>query len=539
MKIRDAMKIFDNLEIGVQIIDENFRYVYLNNSILNDVNKSRDEHIGKTMSEVYPGIEHTKVFKKISLCLKNSVPQKFKNEFIFEDNTITYWEITIEKIHEGVLVFSRNITDTEDGAKLLLESNLRLKKEIEKSSELLNISLEKLDEENLKFSIIFNHLPDPCMIVDFENFQISDCNPAMTKILEASKKEIIGETIYKISPDHQEHVKLSSKEYGEKIAKELIKSSFVRFESEHKSFTGRQLFVDASVSFIIMNGRKKLLCVWKDNTLLKKQQEEIQLQTKIAQNNAKLASVGLLAAGVGHEINNPLTIITGYLYSIRYKYLNKDAVPKNELLKVFSKIEIASERIAKIVSGLRTFSRDDNDLVNFFSPVKVICENYDLLSNIYERDKIHLQLDIQSESRDILLFGSRGKFQQVIINLLSNAKDAVAKKNNKKISISSGVEDGYIKVVVEDNGSGIPFEVQEKMYDPFYTTKDVNRGTGIGLSLVHDFVYELDGRLELQTEIDKGTKFTVLLPLEKYAQTSPSFKKYNFDSLFTPSLLSQ
>ena len=507
------MNIFENLETGVQIIDETYRYRYLNKSLLNELNRPADDYLGKTMSEVYPGIEETQLFQKITECLQNSTFQKMKNEFIFEDNQITYWDITIEKIPEGVIIFSKNITNTDEGISLLLESNKRLQNKIKESSKLLAIANKKIGEENIKFTKIFNYLPDPCFIVDIETLLIIECNPAMEKILDASRKDIIGFSHIDLSPEYQKHLNKSSLEANQEVQEMLQNEYFLRFEWDHRTLSGRPIFVDVSVSHLLINGKKLFLCVWKDNTLIKKQQAEIEAQTKRAQHNAKLASVGLLAAGVGHEINNPLTIINGYLFNLKNKLLNNKISSIEDLSRIFHNIERASERIAKIVTGLNNFSRNDNSVYTKFSPLEVINESFNLVEAIYKKDHVDLKLVLLNDCIDEVIFGSRGKFEQIIMNLLSNAKDAVRLNSTKKIDFECFNDRYYFYMKVTDNGPGIPDEIQDKIFDPFFTTKEINRGTGLGLSLAHEFVQELNGNISFNSVAGVGTSFFISIPI--------------------------
>jgi PAS domain S-box-containing protein len=509
------VNIFDNLETGVQIIDDSVCYRYLNNSLLQQIDMPLDAYIGKAMTEVYPGIENTQLYQKILTCLETSSAQKFKNEFIFEGNRITYWDVKIERITEGVIIFTNDITNTKEGMQLLLESNLRLKDEIDNSSKLLEIAKQKVCEENLKFTKIFDNLPDPCFIVDLDSYQIQDCNPAMEKALGGTRKEILGLSHIDISPAFQKSFNKTSFEASIEIFERLQQKDFVRFEWEHLTLDGDPLYVDVSVSHLIINNKDLFLCVWKDNTLIKKQQQEIVTQTKRAQLNAKLASVGLLAAGVGHEINNPLAIINGYIFNLKRKINNEYNFSDEELLRIFNKVEHASERISKIVSGLKNFSRLENDKESFmpFSPLEVIKESFDFVDAIYRKDQIKLSLNSFIEFDRVLVNGSREKFEQVIMNLLSNAKDAVARNCEKKIEIECAKDNDKIIIAIKDNGTGVSKDLQEKIFDPFFTTKEVGKGTGLGLSLAHEYIQEMNGDLRIESTRGFGASFYISIPL--------------------------
>jgi C4-dicarboxylate-specific signal transduction histidine kinase len=237
---------------------------------------------------------------------------------------------------------------------------------------------------------------------------------------------------------------------------------------------------------------------------------QIELQA-IASQSAKLASVGVLAAGVGHEINNPLAIATGYMARVK-----KDLVENNrgskKILDYIEKVEIANERVRKIVDGLRTFSRSDTDHLEAISLQEAVDQTVNLISEIYEKDGISI---IREDSGlDLLTKGNLGKLQQIILNLIDNAKDATEGRESRKIylSLKKNSKDTLI-FSVRDNGEGISDEIRDKILDPFFTTKGVGNGTGMGLGIVVKLLHELKGELVIDSEVEVGSTFSVILPL--------------------------
>ncbi|MGE3609489.1 MAG: PAS domain S-box protein [Bacteriovoracaceae bacterium] len=235
-----------------------------------------------------------------------------------------------------------------------------------------------------------------------------------------------------------------------------------------------------------------------------------------ALHNAKLASIGQLAAGVGHEINNPLAIISGQVSVISelISSSNFSADKVNERLK---KIENSVTRISNIVKGLRTFTRSDQDQISNFNISKLLNESIDLLKEIYAKEEVLLTYETQCPDSNIV--GNQGRIQQLFVNLISNAKDATIGKKKREISIKLETKDGHVVINVCDNGHGIGQEIKDRIFDPFFTTKEVNKGTGLGLSIVNTIVKEHNGRIELETELNVGTKFIVYLPLAHFLNT--------------------
>lgn len=254
--------------------------------------------------------------------------------------------------------------------------------------------------------------------------------------------------------------------------------------------------------------------VKKQKKAIEKQYEEIARQKRMAHQNEKLASIGVLAAGIGHEINNPLSIIKGQLEKLKSLVTGKD-----EISERVNKVNNSARRIERIVSSLRKFSRqskDDSDdgekLINISA---LFIDTVTMLKELYEKDGVKLGLYL-SLKEDLFIRGDRGKFQQVLINLISNAKDAVEGRKNAQIKVVVKSQGDKVDISVLDNGIGISKNDQAKIFDLFYTTKDVGRGTGIGLSLTREFVQDVfHGQISVRSELGKGTSFHVTVPAIK------------------------
>ena len=239
------------------------------------------------------------------------------------------------------------------------------------------------------------------------------------------------------------------------------------------------------------------------------QTDTLKLQEELLQ-ASKLSAIGELAAGVGHEINNPLAIVAGNVERMRTE-LNKLNIQNNKLDNFLAKNQIAIERIKDIVNGLRTFARPDTDHQECINVKFAISQTLDLVSEIFKKEGVEVT---QEFCQDELHFtGAIGKFQQVLMNLLSNAKDATEGQVNRKISLKLIHDDSYCELQVTDNGTGISDDVCSKIFDAFYTTKGFGEGTGLGLSLSANLIRELDGTLDFETELGKGSTFTIKLPI--------------------------
>lgn len=180
--------------------------------------------------------------------------------------------------------------------------------------------------------------------------------------------------------------------------------------------------------------------------------------------------------------------------------------------KKFTKIDVSIDRIANIVKGLKTFSRSGESELKQFDLRELMQEVQGFFQELYQRAGIDLQFDFDPQA-SLPVFGNRGRVQQVLVNLISNAKDATEGVSKPQLKVKMGSRGGRIHIEVSDNGHGIPKDISEKIFDPFFTTKDVNKGTGIGLSLVLTIIKEHAGDISFDSVVGKGTSFHFSLPM--------------------------
>lgn len=242
---------------------------------------------------------------------------------------------------------------------------------------------------------------------------------------------------------------------------------------------------------------------------LKKRYEELDNTHQRLLLSDKMASVGLLTAGIAHEINNPLFVITGYLDVID-EMVGSGRVSAEELGGISEKLNKASNAIVKLVSGIKTYVRIDDT-----NPVPIdlnsaIRESLGLVSFLYRQDGIEIRHELAADSPVIL--GNIGKLQQVLMNLLSNARDAMETSPRKIIFVTTREETGRVVLELADTGSGIAPEALENVFVSGYTTKPVGKGSGMGLDLVRKIIEEMEGTVSVESEVDNGTMFRVEFP---------------------------
>jgi signal transduction histidine kinase len=259
-----------------------------------------------------------------------------------------------------------------------------------------------------------------------------------------------------------------------------------------------------------------------EKRIAEKSEELIRTHQRLAQSE-KLAAMGKLAAGVAHEINNPLASIAGYAEDLRELARAK----KLKLTKEFSEfpeslkiIEEQAYRCKAIIKKLLSFARE----------MEVRWEEVDLNGLIRETiplvdyrlsGKPDVRLDFDLSPKLPRIQSDWGKLQQVLVNLLENAFDAV--ENRGSVVIRTEASERSVEVRVEDDGAGIPEENRDRIFDPFFTTKPVGEGTGLGLSICYGLVSELRGKIDFETRKGEGTTFRLSLPREVLgSRTIPS-----------------
>jgi signal transduction histidine kinase len=234
-------------------------------------------------------------------------------------------------------------------------------------------------------------------------------------------------------------------------------------------------------------------------------QELKETQAQLVQ-SGKLASVGTLAAGVAHEVNNPVFAITGMaeiLLSNPERHLKSDQA--QECLSVI--VEMAN-RIASVVQGMLVYSRNDN----IATPVnlnEVADATLRLMEHKLRSGGVEVIRDYRPDLPYVLAVSNR--LQQALMNLILNASDAMGKSGT--LTLSTGVDDGLAWISCRDTGSGISPQDLERIFDAFFTTKPVGKGTGLGLHITHRIVEDCGGEIRVESEEGVGTTFTICLPI--------------------------
>jgi signal transduction histidine kinase len=229
----------------------------------------------------------------------------------------------------------------------------------------------------------------------------------------------------------------------------------------------------------------------------------------------RLASMGQLAAGVGHEINNPLTYVLTNLNFVREELRHPGPSSEQERQQLLEAVEEAregAERVRVIVQDLKTLSRPDDE-----SSVPVDVPTVVRSAAKMASHEIHLRARLVEDCQDVPpVQGNPARLVQVLLNLLINAAHAIPEgqvAENEIRVVARPRDDGHVIIEVSDTGSGIPAEHLERIFDPFFTTKPVGKGTGLGLSVCHTIITALGGSIHVESQPGQGSTFRITLPV--------------------------
>jgi len=602
------LNTLNNMLEGCQIIGYDWRYLYVNDAVARHGRTTKEKLLGKTMMEMYPGIEKTEMFSKLQQCMKERIPIRMENEFTYPDGEKGWFELSIQPVPEGIFILSIDITERKKAEERIRESEERfrnlfenardiiatfdmkgnftsinkiieeygfkvdeiigknmlkfvskkywpkllkeladiargqpvegeieiitpkgkkiaeyrsnpvklenkvvgfqtilrditerikmeekLKQYSEHLEELVQKRTEELLESEKRYSVLVEEASDGVVILQDE--KIVFANKKAGEIVGYSRGEAIGLPYEKLLDEeyHQQAKEL----YLGRLRGETIPATY---ELKLIAKTGERVPVEISGKLLHHQGLPAILVILRD-IRERKRMEEQRLRLE------KLAAIAELAAMVGHDLRNPLQSIENAVY-----YLNNELAFLSPSLPNSKK---TMEMLRVINDSVNYADKIVRDLQDFSATKKPVLENIDinmLVKETLPQTEAPRNIEINTELSQLPeIKVDKNQMKRIFLNLITNAIQAM--ENGGTLTVSTKKTNGFVEISFKDTGVGISKENMEKLFTPFYTTKA--KGMGMGLLICKKFVELHGGKVQVESEVGKGSVFTVKLPIQQ------------------------
>jgi PAS domain S-box-containing protein len=380
------------------------------------------------------------------------------------------------------------------------------REELEIQDKKLSLLYEKHKKSEDKYRSLFNDNPNPIFIVDRNTLEILDVNSRVENEYGYSKSEILGRSFLDIGNQTDEATKRSLRELSENDS--ILFTKKKHFKKDKTSF-----FVNVKVVNATYAHRDVLIASTTDIT------ESVEKETQLIQ-AGKLTTLGTMAAGMAHEINQPLNVIQICADLIIKMIAKGKAIPDDELVMIARDIIDNVARAAGVIKHVRDFSRQserDPKKIVINDPIRDV---FKVLGHQLTNHSIKVELDLDPGLPEIN--AEHNRLEQVFINLVTNAIDSMDQnaeqtkkqgiQSEKTLRIKTYSEDSMVIAEVSDTGHGMTEEVKQKIFEPFFTTKETGKGTGLGTSISFGIIKDYGGTIDVESEYGSGAKFIIRFP---------------------------
>lgn len=507
--------ILDNLLEGAQLIGRDWRYLYVNDAVVRQSGKTKEELLGKTMMDVYPGIEKTDVFTRIRECIENHITHRMDNKFIYPDKTSGWFRLSIQPVQEGVFILSEDVTEQKKAEETFRESDER-------------------------FKALFDHSLDGVFIHDLEG-NFLDLNQAALEKLGYDREEILSLNFAALLDEEQVP---KAMQVMEELRQTGVQQKPAEFRLKGKQ--GNYIDVETLSSLINRGGKPfAIVGISRDMTERKQAEEEIirlnlELGGKVAERtgelrNSQLALLNLVddlnesakkvvlvnnaleaankeleafSYSVSHDLRAPLRGIDGFSLALLEDYGDKlDAAATNYL----ERIRKGTQQMGWLIDDLLKLSR--------INRAELIYKSIDLSKMIQSITEEHKQRNPDRTvavtiKKNVVVQGDFFLMKIALTNLLDNAWKFTGKEKYPQIEFGSTMQEGKTVIFLRDNGVGFDMSYVDKLFGAFQRLHAMSEfpGTGIGLATVQRVIRRHGGTVWAEGEVGKGATFYFTLP---------------------------
>lgn len=476
----ELKKAIDQASDGISVIDMGGNIIFINRAMAKMHGYNLEELVGKNISIFHTTEQLTNEVKPLfeKLIKEDSFAGEVKN--LRKDGTI-------------FPVFMSGATICEAD-----------RKPVKIVAVAHDMTEQKKAEEN--FRSLFDSVNDGILLADVETKTFHLCNNKICQMMDYKPEEIIKMGVADLSPAEDVPYVLEQFEKQAKREIEIAKDIPVKRKD------GSVFFADVNTSTVTLNGRSYLMGILRDITERRKAQEALKETLAQLAQAGKMSAIGELTAGIAHELNQPLNGIKIISQSLQ-RDIKNDRL-KTETLEVQLQSVVSQvDKMANIIQHMRIFTRQTfGSAFKLVDLRNVVSCAFTFIKQQMNSHNIAITNEIPEDS--VFVNGNEVGLEQVVLNLLSNAHHALMKDNKEKKELKVKITGVgcTANLSIEDNGTGIPESVIEKLFTPFFTTKDPGQGTGLGLSVSRKIIEEHKGRIEVHSMPGQYTRFEIILP---------------------------
>jgi histidine kinase len=471
-------RLFETVPCFVTVQDRNFKLKAFNQKFANQFGPQ----VGDFCFQAYKGRDQKCTDCPVEKTFEDGLPHFSEESGVAKDGHHTHWIVTTSPIKNN---------DGDIVAAMEMSLDVTPLKQLE----------ERLQLSEKKYRAIFDNIPNPVFVLDKSDFTIMACNSSVKDLYGYHPSVIVGQNFLNLFDSTEKTVWESQ-----------IRQHNVLDQVRHKNSAGQTLFVSIRLSPAPQPEGDMLLAVISDIT--KRVEAEIQLVQA-----GKMATLGEMATGVAHELNQPLSVIKTASGFFMRKVNRREEIDQKILLTMAQEIDNHVDRATKIINHMREFGRKSTGSTELVSLNDVVQRALDFFSQQLKLRQIEIQKQFQPDLPNVRAEASR--LEQVFINLLINARDAIEEREQasedgaveKRIILRTYSTAQQVVADVCDTGIGIDAVQAERIFEPFYTTKKVGKGTGLGLSITYGIIQGYGGTIRVIPQVAPGMCIRIKLPI--------------------------